>query len=376
MVVPVALMIVISMIVVGMVHVETDNDPVPITEGPEPYEDLALSFNFTWVNLTVPLNSRVTGWFRFELLQNGTRLGEFDDEGRPWGVPWKRQFDLGATFVVNVPDNETIHEFQVRAYYVRLFSVTQLDISDGRDTYTATIVYNLTARELVHPADGILDGSRDNGTDEPDAILAFTVETINFGYQRTYSWTFEGRRYSMSYHFDPAVYYNYQSRDHRVRSYHDFVTFATPDCETLKDFTHALFSPVSGQSLSDLQEAQYILNFVQALEYANDNVTTGMGEYPRFPVETLVDQVGDCEDTALLAASVAVIRGIGSVLVLLYEAFPGSGHAAPAFRVNATGSYYEFAGEKYFYGESTGNGWKIGEIPEFESTEAYVYKVT
>ena len=179
----------------------------------------------------------------------------------------------------------------------------------------------------------------------------------------------------MSYNFDPADYAMYTNQDHNVKAYSDYITFATPDDPTLQDFTNDLFEQIAGSNLTDLQEAQYILNFVQALKYAEDNVTTGIGEYPRYPVETLVDQMGDCEDTALLAISIAEIRGIDSALILLYEAFSDTGHAAPSFAVDGTGSYYPVDEVLFYYGESTGSGWTIGEMPEFNSTRAYVYEV-
>ncbi|RYD05922.1 hypothetical protein N752_06670 [Desulforamulus aquiferis] len=31
---------------------------------------------------------------------------------------------------------------------------------------------------------------------------------------------------------------------------------------------------------------------------------------------------------------------------------------------NLSGVYYEFQGEKYYYVETTGTGWKIGQIPD------------
>lgn len=354
---------------------DDDNDGFNDTEDLDPFHDLALSFDFSWVNLTVPLNSKSSTWFQFELIQNGVRLKMFDDSGRAWRIPWQEQFNLTTSFEVNVPDNVAVHEFQVKAYQVKWFSGTLLDLSPDNTTYTGNISYDLSSNMLVLPANGILDGSLDNGTDEPDAILALNLETFHFGYLKSYSWYFEGTEYIMSYNFDPADYSYYNARNHKVNSYDDYVKFATPDDQTMIELTGALFELVSDKSFSPLQEAQYILNFVQGLKYAEDNVTTGIGEYPRYPVETLVEQMGDCEDTAILAATIAEIRGIESILLLLYEAFPEAGHAAPAFLVNSTGTYYELEGEQYFYGESTGSGWEIGELPEFDSSSAYLYAV-
>ncbi len=353
---------------------DDDNDGFNDTEDIDPLHDIALSFNFTWVNLTVPLNKQSTAWFQFEIKQDGERLKMFDDNGGSWRVPWQEQFNLTTTFEVNVPDNITEHEFQVRAYHVRFFRSTLLDLGDSNESYEGTISYNLSSGNLTMPVGGVMDGSVDNGTDEPDAQLAVSVETIHFGYLKSYEWRYDGIEYTLSYNFDPTSYAQYNAMDHRVRGYDDYIGFATPEDPVLIEFAGSLHDLISGQNLTGLQEGQYILNFVQSLKYSQDNVTTGIGEYPRYPIETLVDQLGDCEDTALLAISLSEILGIESALVLLYEAFPDAGHAAPAFAVNGSGSFYEVGETQYYYGESTGVGWEIGELPDFDSTKAYVYE--
>lgn len=355
---------------------DDDNDGFNDTEDIDPLHDLALSVNFSWVNLTVQLNKRSFAWFQFELLRDGVRLKMFDNDGNPWKIPWQTQYNITASFEINVPDNITDHLFQIRAFEVKWFSSRLLDIGESNESYLGNLSYNLSTGTVSSPVDGILNGSIDNGTDEPDTILAVTMETIHFGYRKTYTWNFEGKEYTMSYNFDPGDYSFYSSQAHQVRDYDDYVNFATPDDPTLMEFSLILHSKISDRNLTSLQEAQYILNFVQALKYAEDNVTTGIGEYPRYPLETLVDQMGDCEDTAILALSLAEIRGIESALILLYEAFPDAGHAAAAFSVNGSGSYYEFGDMQYFYGETTGSGWQIGEMPEFNSTEAYIYEIT
>ena len=132
---------------------------------------------------------------------------------------------------------------------------------------------------------------------------------------------------------------------------------------------------VEGKNLSELETAQFLVTFVQSLKYTQDNITTGIGEYPRYPIETLVDQMGDCEDTALLVISMAEIVRIESVLLLLDEAFENVGHAAAGLSVNGTGSFYLMNDQSFYYAETTGEGWTIGEMPEFDSSEARVYEV-
>jgi hypothetical protein len=109
---------------------------------------------------------------------------------------------------------------------------------------------------------------------------------------------------------------------------------------------------------------------VQSLPYTSDDVTTGFDEYPRFPLETLVDDGGDCEDSAILTA--ALIDALNYPVVLL--GLPG--HMAVGIAIPTTGIYYELDGEEYFYLETTGEGWELGELPDdYLDEPAYLYEM-
>jgi transglutaminase-like putative cysteine protease len=70
------------------------------------------------------------------------------------------------------------------------------------------------------------------------------------------------------------------------------------DDPTIEDVAHALRARVAG---NDIAFAQYALAFVQGgITYVLDQ--PGF-EYPLYPLETLVDRAGDCEDTTILYVS-------------------------------------------------------------------------
>lgn len=122
-----------------------------------------------------------------------------------------------------------------------------------------------------------------------------------------------------------------------------------------------------GKNLNDSAVAREIAAFVQdVIEYEYDDVSTGMEEYPRYPVETVYEKIGDCEDTSFLMASLLYEWGYEVGLLHL------PGHLAVAIRTSDTysgGSYYEYNGHRYLYIESTGSGFKIGEIPKDEMNQ-------
>ncbi len=121
---------------------------------------------------------------------------------------------------------------------------------------------------------------------------------------------------------------------------------------------------------SELEKINLIISFVQSLPYTSDNVTTPYDEYPRYPLETLVDNGGDCEDSSILTAS--LLESMNYELILINP----PGHMAVGVNVDAYGSYWTFEDEKYFYLETTAEGWEIGDIPDdYTDASAYLYEL-
>jgi hypothetical protein len=133
------------------------------------------------------------------------------------------------------------------------------------------------------------------------------------------------------------------------------------------------------QGYSEFETVEFAVSFVQSLPYVTDNVSTGYDEYPRFPIETLVDNGGDCEDTAILMASLVKAMGYGVVLLRFDATAASQGHMAVGIAggEGIYGTYWEYAGRKYYYLETTGDGWRIGQIPDqYKTALAHVYEMT
>lgn len=71
-----------------------------------------------------------------------------------------------------------------------------------------------------------------------------------------------------------------------------------------------------------------VLRFVQQTEYKEDYNSTNKFGYTRYPIETLVDGVGDCKDTTILFTALANTLGVTTG----YASFIG--HIAPIIRKN------------------------------------------
>lgn len=195
--------------------------------------------------------------------------------------------------------------------------------------------------------------------------------------QLHYTWTSKDRGDTLSIEVpvDRAMYDHYRSlaRYYGPENFFHYVNDSNNEAlaaEFVRQIRQSstIFSNRSGAFVRELA------NFVQeVITYQYDSDTTGEEEYPRYPVETLYERRGDCEDSSILIA--ALLKEFGYEVGFIY--LPG--HLAVALRTTDDyndGPYLEKDGHRYLYIESTYAGWNIGEIPEdVLGQPAYVYLI-
>ena len=120
--------------------------------------------------------------------------------------------------------------------------------------------------------------------------------------------------------------------------------------------------------MSDVDRADFVLKFVhRCTEYERDfryEHTTGV-EHWKYPVETLFEGRGDCEDTSILYC--ALMKAMGyDVALLIYSGaqYKDNGHAAASVALDYVkdGTYYEKDGLRFYYCETTSDKMVVGEI--------------
>jgi len=200
-----------------------------------------------------------------------------------------------------------------------------------------------------------------------DEDLRYYTVKVTGTAQRTFAWSFDGNSYTITLDidYDDLLYArNYYPVDQRMQDiFNDhardrtFVSLSITD-PRMSGYTDALVSQMGSitKNMSDLQRLECILKFVQTIEYQSDEECMGYDEYWKFPLETLYDRGGDCEDTSILFCLIASQMGYGTSYVLLpsHMAAGVVTDDAPKFNENT----------EYSYCETTTAGFLVGEIPE------------
>jgi hypothetical protein len=113
---------------------------------------------------------------------------------------------------------------------------------------------------------------------------------------------------------------------------------------------------------TELQRANYILKFVQYLPYIHD---CNNDNYVRYPLETLIEGGGDCEDTSVLAAELLLNAGYRVVLLTVDTNNNDEvDHMMVGLAVDgATGDAHDVDGVTYYLCETTSSSYRVGQRP-------------
>jgi len=225
-------------------------------------------------------------------------------------------------------------------------SVLEANISH---TYNETGEFNVT-----------LKVEDSNGNVDYDFVVVDT--RTNEFLDANYKWTFKGEEWTWNPIFNRTLFDYYINKPRPTFYGSRFALYAVDpkDDEIITSLVDLIKESAEENNFTKEDTANFVISFVQSLEYTADDVTTPYDEYPRYPLETLAAEGGDCEDTAILGAVMLGELGYDTVLIDL------PGHIAIGVECDkGTGfAYTGRNGTLYCYLESTGTGWQIGQIPD------------
>lgn len=187
-----------------------------------------------------------------------------------------------------------------------------------------------------------------------DTILGITIT-------RYYVWVYGGQTWEWTLPIPLSVYAEYLERDRTgVPVVHVNMAKDQTDDLYIDQIVQKINDAALQKELTIVQKVNFVAVFVQSLPYTADTVATPADDYPMYPVETLFKRGGDCEDTSILVAALLDALGYDAALLYLWDAqHMAVGVSLPGYH----GTYYEHEGKRYFYLETTGEGWQIGQLP-------------
>jgi len=236
---------------------------------------------------------------------------------------------------------------------------------DTPDNVDVTIRPGGTSRTRDFDADWSSDFEGWSGQSKPDR------SDDEDGFKRRFTWRYRGQR--RTWEIDvPGPLFKYYTERERTRNFGTYIAdpFDEPFVASLADRIQSF----GNCGLTERQQINAAVRFVQSLECTPDDVTTDQVEYPKYPVETLVHDGGDCEDTSILLG--AILRELGCEVAPIV--LPNYHHmilgVSPGVEID--GGFYEHDGTRYYTVEATGHGWDIGEVPrQYRNASAQVYPV-
>lgn len=191
-------------------------------------------------------------------------------------------------------------------------------------------------------ADSDGDGIRDNEDKHP----AGGGET----YKITVHWRHNNQPFTTQFGIPEDKYLYYKTQKRTTSADGKFATSHDPVIQTIaKDIADA--------SVSAGDSCKYCLaiDFVESMTYQYDIDYNSNIDYPKYAIETIVDERGDCEDTSFLMASILEALDLDTIL-LLY-----SDHMAVGFASNnCPGTFYNYQGRKYCFLETTNDPVSLG----------------
>ncbi len=303
---------------------------------------------------------------------------------------------LPFEYTLDLDETQRYHTILIEAYDDDALFDDEIDINpDPNEEAFEFIFDSITMYDnLSINSDGRADSNGDDGA------LNVSIQPFDMATQSVfdYYWTFDSNQYHLEKVLNYTTYSYYRSLDHSIdwsnaESYDDvipqYARFSTPDAPYVQELALELknMSIQSGYT-TNVEIAEFIYSFVGAIPYQYDLDSAGnTTEKPKYPIEMLYENGGDCEDASALYISLVESLGYDAALMLgqvkASEDDEWGGHAWAVINMPAaTGEGFYGEGEKvdvYFYfvettGYYDGNS-GIGQNPWYDMINTSFYDI-
>ena len=192
-------------------------------------------------------------------------------------------------------------------------------------------------------------------TDEPEYEIGSGENKV-----KSFSWEYNDRYYSVDFILNEGTYNHFKYK-YKYCCYddEDYLRYVDTETAYIDEVAQILNTEaIDNGFTSDFAKADFILSFVGSIPYALD--PDDDFDHPKFPIETLWENEGDCEDSSALYASIMESLGYRTVLVLLeakaYSFDSWGYHAMVGIYIPGhSGDYFTLEGDwrNYYQAETT-----------------------
>jgi len=321
--------------------------------------------------------------------------GCIPDQSSYWSLYTGTTYSIDTSIFIDLDESIRYHTIQITAWDSDAWEDDLIDISSDPDWNSHIFVFDsvtsLSNQSFI--ADGTLDSTGWDGELEY-SLSPFDSRGLSI---QSYLWDFQGDWYDLDWTLDYSTYAQSRALPHEIdwsgaSSLPDvidqYAAFAVIDQQYVIDLANELKNmAIQAGYISELEIAEFIYAFVGDIQYQLDSIEHGEQEYPKYPIEMLWEQNGDCEDAALLYISLTESIGydaalmIGSVKSSSDEDW--SGHAWAVISIpNHSGEGWYGTGSKsdlpFYFVEATGHSdgtSEIGRNPWYDIQDYGFYDV-
>lgn len=344
-----------------------DNDGIGSNSDKNPFVDLSVKINIDKFILNKKVDLLWWGQVYINLVIDNKNI-TINNNGNPWRIKLNKEQPINYNFEYDIPDNINLDYIEIKIMVFDKDIITSddiIDINPDNNEKFLIIKYNLN--------DNIISTNNYSKGSDGELYYSITIPNEIIPEENTfdiyYNWKYKNKDYNISLEI-PIKKYEYYlnlevNRSPQQLGTKSIAKFVTTKDTVIIDLSNKLKNIIENENFNEVESINFILRFIQEnIQYNLDNESKGCIEYWRFPLETLVEKRGDCEDSSVLFSS--IIESLDYKTVLLFYIIENDiGHLAVGVNINYdyNGDFIEYNNLKYYYCETTSYGFNLGEIP-------------
>jgi len=352
---------------------DDDGDGIGNNADHNPFVDLSFSLSIHHIVLRKHVDLLPWAQVYIKIFVDGEELKNWDNDGKYYYI-WKNRpktIESSLFFDIAETGSKNVTEIEIQLFDHDILKEDSLiDINKANDKTTISLrVYHET--NTIIPSSSTMG---DEATIDYQIILPDEIQPSDNIIEKNYEWIYKGQTHTLSlaipkhkyeWAMQSVVNRSPQSVGHNANE--AMAHFVTCDDSSIRSLATSLETSAQNHNYNRSETIDFVMSFVQqTIFYREDNSSKHKKEYWRYPIETLVDEQGDCEDTSVLFASIIENMDNYEAVLLFYIIEDDIGHLATGVSglPNFKGDFVTYQQERFYYCETTSITYTVGKKPK------------